>query len=368
MNDMILVINAGSSSVKLALYPHRGGTGAELTGAIDRIGGAATLTLIGADGSMSKSPVEAKDHAAAVEVMATATAEAIPSARISAIGHRIVHGGTQFSEPTRLSPETITSLEALIPLAPLHQPHSLRGVREAARLYPHAPQIACFDTAFHMSKPWLHDSFALPQSYYEEGLRRYGFHGLSCQSILRGLLAEDYPLDKRNIVIAHLGNGCSVTAVKGGRAHATSMGFSTLDGLVMGTRSGSIDPGVLLYWLRQGKDVTEIESILYQQSGLLGLSGISNDMRDLEASDNPAAATAIETFIVRAAEEICRLSGAMGGLDAVVFCGGIGENAASVRERISKGLSFIGPNGPEILVRITREEEEIMLMTRSCTP
>ncbi len=364
MTDAILVLNAGSSSIKFAAFPAEGSDEALLSGGVERIGAQAQLSI----STGERAGVAAPDHPSALTLVADRVAEHLHGGHIHAVCHRIVHGGAQFSTPIPLDDAALTALDDLIPLAPLHLPHGLQGVRAAQALYPDAAQIACFDTAFHSAKPWLHDSFALPQSYYDEGIRRYGFHGLSCESILRTLRAEGYPVDTRRIAIAHLGNGCSVTAVKHGVGHASSMGFSTLDGLVMGTRCGYLDPGVILYWLNQGKTAAEIEDILYHRSGLLGVSGLSNDMRDLTASTDPSAQRAVEVFVSRVVEEVCRLAGTMGGLDAVVFCGGIGENARDIRERITAGLGFLpGPSGagPEILVRETREEHEIMLEARA---
>ncbi|MEM7711210.1 MAG: acetate kinase, partial [Pseudomonadota bacterium] len=263
MTDAILVLNAGSSSIKFAAYSVADAEDSMVSGLVDRLGGAARLTLYGTP----PRAVDAPDHAIALALVAEALAAALPGTRLIAIGHRIVHGGPDHSAPVRLDDARLAELNALIPLAPLHQPHGLNGVRMARRLYPDAAQIACFDTAFHATKPWLHDHYALPPEQYEAGVRRYGFHGLSCQSILRTLRAEGCPVEDRRLVIAHLGNGCSATAVMGGTGHATSMGFSTLDGLVMGTRCGSLDPGVILYWLHQGKSTAEIEDLLYKRSG-----------------------------------------------------------------------------------------------------
>ncbi|MEM7645106.1 MAG: acetate/propionate family kinase [Pseudomonadota bacterium] len=364
MTDAILVLNAGSSSIKFAAYPIGKGENPPVAGLIERIGGDAKFTI----SSAPPRSVDSADHPAALALVAAAVTQDLPDTGIAAVSHRIVHGGARFSAPIVLDADSLHDLDQLVPLAPLHQPHGLQAVRTAQSLYPGAAQIACFDTAFHATKPWLHDSYALPHAHYDEGLRRYGFHGLSCQSILRTLHAEDYPVATRRIVIAHLGNGCSATAVLNGRGHATSMGFSTLDGLIMGTRCGQLDPGVILYWLRQGKTRAEIEDILYKRSGLLGLSGRSNDMRDLTAAQDPAADAAIEAFVMRAVEEICRLTGTMGGLDTLVFCGGIGENATLVRDRIVDGLGFLpgrSGSGIDVLVRETREEHEMMLAARS---
>ncbi|MEM1066004.1 MAG: acetate/propionate family kinase [Pseudomonadota bacterium] len=366
MTGAALILNAGSSSIKFALFPEADGDAPMLTGAVERIAGDAMLHVSPKGAERQSTPIDAPDHAASLR----AIAGALGDQHITAVGHRIVHGGPDFTAPVEIDDAVLDALQAIVHLAPLHLPQALDGIRATRRLYPVARQVAAFDTAFHAEKPWLHDSFALPTAMYDEGVRRYGFHGISCQSILRGLHAEGLAIDTTKIVIAHLGNGCSMTAVRGGRCHATSMGFSTLDGLVMGTRSGRIDPGVLLHWLRAGKSGDEIEQILYHRSGLLGLSGLSNDMRDLEASDDPNAQRAIDSFVARAVEEACRLAGTMGGLDMVVFCGGIGENADMLRDRIMDGLAFLpgaDGSGPKALVRATREEHEILCAVRATT-
>ncbi|MEM6609264.1 MAG: acetate kinase [Pseudomonadota bacterium] len=364
MTDAILALNAGSSSIKFALYPADGDISAIRSGLFERIGGASQLRVTSADGTTSTAPAYAADHEAAFALILEGLLNQLPDTTIVAVGHRIVHGGAIFSDPVELTPDVLIALEDLTLLAPLHQPHGLRCAREVTRRIPSAVQVACFDTAFHAAKSRLHDTFGIPRKFYDEGLRRYGFHGLSCQSVLRKLRAMGYPVDDRRIVIAHLGNGCSATAILGGVGHASSMGFSTLDGLIMGTRCGRLDPGVILFWLRQGKSLHEIEDILYHHSGLAGLSGFSNDMRDLSQSSDPAAIEAIEVFVACIVEEICRLAGTMGGLDAVVFCGGIGENAGHIRRDVAQGLAFLSPGGPEILVMKTDEESEILVATR----
>lgn len=372
MMEGVLVLNAGSSSLKVAAYAADGAETADdapwLKGAVERIGGASWLTLTRPDGARETTEIKAEDHRAALSVAARRLAQALPAARIVALGHRIVHGGPHYSGPAIITPSVLAELETLIPLAPLHQPQGLAGVRSAEALFPGALQVACFDTAFHAQKPWVQESFGLPSEAFDAGVRRYGFHGVSCQSIMRTLRAEGFPAEDRRLVIAHLGNGCSVTAVKNGAGYANSMGFSTLDGLLMGTRSGRLDPGVLLYWLRQGKSPEDIETLLYKRAGLLGVSGLSNDVRDLSASPAPEAARALEMFVARAVEEIARMAGAMNGLDCVVFCGGVGENAAALRDRIVAGLGFLrqASGAPlDILVRATDEERELMLTARA---
>jgi len=262
---------------------------------------------------------------------------------IAGIGHRVVHGGPDFSDPVRVTPEIEAALTDLVPLAPLHQPHNLAGIAAARDLFPDAVQVACFDTAFHRGHPWVNDTFALPRRFYEDGIRRYGFHGLSYDYIT-GVIARDEPeLHAGRIIIAHLGNGASMCAVQRGQSIGSTMGFSALDGLPMGTRCGQIDPGAVLHLIEQkGMTPKEVLSLLYTESGLLGLSGISSDMRELLASDRPEAREAIDYYVFRARREIGALSAVLGGLDALVFCGGIGENADIIRRRIVDGLEYLG--------------------------
>jgi acetate kinase len=242
-----------------------------------------------------------------------------------------------------LDEEVTGELERFSPFAPLHQPHNLAGVRAARDAFPEALQVACFDTAFHRNHPWVNDTFALPREYYEKGIRRYGFHGLSYEFIA-GELARSAPhLHSGRVVVAHLGNGASMCALMGGRSVGSTMGLSALDGLPMGTRCGQIDPGVLLYLMdEEGMGADEISDLLYRRSGLLGLSGLSNDMRRLEAADAPEAAQAIDYFVFRIRRELGALSAVLGGLDALVFTGGIGENSALVRERVCTGQDWLG--------------------------
>lgn len=364
MPELLLALNVGSSSLKFQASPPGDLSASLLSGAVERVGSdQARLKLRRGAAAASAAKVDAPDHARALAAVAESLAAAFPDANVQGVGHRIVHGGAAFAAPVEATSEVLADLDALVPLAPLHQPHGLAGVRAAKALFPAARHVVCFDTGFHAGKPWVHSALALPRAHHEAGLRRYGFHGLSCQSILRSLRAEGYPVAERKLVIAHLGNGCSVTAVLNGASLANSMGFSTLDGLTMGSRCGRIDPGALLHLLRNGMSPDELETLLYKRSGLLGLSGVSNDMRDLEASDAPEARDAIDYFVARAVEEIARAAAALRGLDAVVFCGGIGENAKAVREAIVDGIAFLSGRdggGVEALVRETKEEEELL--------
>ncbi|OWU86056.1 acetate kinase [Oceanicola sp. 22II-s10i] len=343
----VLVLNAGSSSLKFGLFT----AGAEpqelLGGGVERIGGAARIKLTGAAGleiaRRDLDPAQGTDHAAALRAILAETETHSPDAAIVAVGHRVVHGGMEFAAPVLLTPEVIAQLETLIPFAPLHQPHNLAGIRAAQLAFPAARQVACFDTAFHRGHPFVNDTFALPRAYYDKGVRRYGFHGLSYDYIA-GHLATHHPdLHAGRVVVAHLGNGASMCGMVGGRSVASSMGFTALDGLPMGTRSGQIDPGVLLYLLDQeGMTTAEVADMLYTRSGLLGLSGLSHDMRTLLASDAPEARQAIDYFTFRIRRELGGLAAALKGLDALVFTGGIGENAAPIRAEVCAALDWIG--------------------------
>lgn len=367
MTELLLALNVGSSSLKFCAAASGALEAALLVGAVERVGtDRSQLSLKRPGGTKDVVELGAADHSTALAAVGEAVAAELPGRRMIGVGHRIVHGGGRYSSATKVTPQLLADLEALIPLAPLHQPHGITGVRAAQALFPHATHVACFDTGFHAAKPWVHDAFALPRRFYEQGLRRYGFHGLSCQSVVRTLRRDGYPLDQRKLVIAHLGNGASITAMAGGRSVANSMGFSTLDGLTMGTRCGRIDPGALLHLLRQGLTAEDLEELLYKRSGLIGLSGYSNDMRDLLGSDTVQARETVAFFIARVVEEIGRMAAVIGGLDTVVFCGGIGENAHELREKISNGLVFLpGRNneGVEFIVVNTKEELEILLET-----
>ncbi len=343
----VLVLNAGSSSLKFGLFECGDAPRALATGLVERIGGAAALHLRDDTGEMlaryDLSPKNAGDHSGALSAALTAINAKFPDAQVAAVGHRVVHGGMDFSEPTVITADVVARLKAFIPFAPLHQPHNLAGIAAALSAFPSATQIACFDTGFHRHHPFVNDTFALPRSYHDKGVRRYGFHGLSYDSI-SGALADMAPtLHAGRVVVAHLGNGASMCGLLGGRSIASSMGFSALDGLPMGTRCGQLDPGVILYMMQsEGLDADAIADLLYKKSGLLGLSGISHDMRRLLASDDPHAREAVDYFCFRIRRELGGLAAALGGLDAVVFTGGIGENAAPIRQAVCTGLDWIG--------------------------
>lgn len=338
--SIVLTLNAGSSSLKFGAYSLENQTSAPLiSGQVERLGPTARLRIKGAE----PKDLGATDHARALDEILKALRDQLGEPKVMAVGHRIVHGGTDFTAPAELDDVALQKLRLLIPLAPLHQPHNLACVDAAIAAFPDALQIGCFDTAFHRSHPWVNDTFALPRHFYDEGVRRYGFHGLSYDYITSYLSGHHPDLFKGRVVIAHLGNGASLCAAKGGKSIASTMGFSALDGLPMGTRSGQLDPGVMLYLMDQkGLSTAEITDLLYRKSGLLGLSGISGDMRALEASDAPEAAQAIDYFVFRITREIGAMSASLGGIDGLVFCGGIGENSSYIRARVSENLAFLG--------------------------
>jgi acetate kinase len=341
----VLTLNAGSSSLKFALFAAQATTDTPVaSGLADRIGPDCTLHLKDVDGQALPVAPGARDtHEQVLAVIIASLRADFPGLALDAVGHRVVLGGVHYAQPLVLDDAILEKLAALEPFAPLHQPHNLRGIRAAMAAFPGVPQVACFDTAFHRHHPWVNDTFALPRSLYDEGVRRYGFHGLSYEYVA-GALAHIAPkLAAGNVVVAHLGNGASMCAVQNGRSVASTMGFSALDGLPMGTRCGQLDPGVLLYLMDQkGMRAAQISDLLYKQSGLLGLSGLSNDMRTLEAAGTPEAAQAIDYFVFRCQREVGAMAAAMGGIDALVFCGGIGEHSALVRQRICERLGWMG--------------------------
>ena len=343
MTEAVLTLNAGSSSLKVALFPASGDQ-PMVTGLVDSIGPNAALKLKNERGeAIAPVPGDMSTHAGAMQTVVASLRRAYPDLDLVAIGHRVVHGGDRHTAPALVDAAELQALDALSPFAPLHQPHNLAGIRAAMESFPGVPQVACFDTAFHRNHPWVNDTFALPRSFYDEGVRRYGFHGLSYDYV-SGELARTAPqLAEGRVVIAHLGNGASMCALQDGRSMASTMGFSALDGLPMGTRSGQLDPGVMLYLMDQrGMSAAEISDLLYKRSGLLGLSGLSNDMRRLEAAGTPEATQAIDYFVFRAQREVGAMAAALGGIDALVFCGGIGENSRLIRARICERLDWMG--------------------------
>ncbi len=350
MRGTILVLNAGSSSVKFSLFGTGATAGLELLsrGQVEGIGTSPRfLARSGSGETLVRREWPADDgfdHERAIAtILGWLEAEGGEDA-LRAAGHRVVHGGTAFAAPIRVDDAVLARLESFCPLAPLHQPHNLAGIRALRRLRPGLPQIACFDTAFHRARPAIADRFALPEEFFAGGIRRYGFHGLSYEYITAVLAERDPHLAAGRVLVAHLGNGASICAIRAGRPVDTSMSFTPLDGLVMGTRPGTLDPGVLLHLLQaRGMDAGDLEELLYHRSGLLGVSGISSDMRELLARlDDPRAALAVELFVYRAVRELGGLVAVMGGLDGLVFTGGIGEHAAEIRARICEGIGWLG--------------------------
>jgi len=349
MSSGVVVLNAGSSSLKFALY--RSGARAQqrvLSGQIENIEQAPHLALYESTGDLSERSLKTyadpeRTRAEALALLIDLLSERIGGEGLLAAGHRVVHGGATFREPVVVDQAVLTLLEALVPLAPLHQPHNLAAIRAFLDVAPGMPQVACFDTAFHNTQPEVATLYALPQELRARGVRRYGFHGLSYEyiaSVLPDYLGER---SEGKVVVAHLGNGCSLCALREGRSVGTSMGFTALEGLVMGTRPGSVDPGVVLYLLQEmSMDVDAVVDFLYHRCGLLGVSEISHDMRELLATDDVRATRAIDLFIYRAVTQIGALVAALEGLDALVFTAGIGEHATVVRERICRGLAWLG--------------------------
>ena len=341
---LIGVINAGSSSLKFSFYE---GERRILTGQVDGIGTRPSASATGTNGEAIAPPdLGTKPPVVASEVLPTIlpwAREKIGNRRLAALGHRVVHGGLRYSRPARVTSELLAELEALVPLAPLHEPHNLAPIKMAMTLNPELPQVACFDTAFHRTAPEVEQAFALPYSFYEEGIRRYGFHGLSYEYIASVLPERTPEIANGRVVVAHLGNGCSACAMQNRVSMATTMGFTALDGLPMGTRSGALDAGVVLHLIQQkGMSGEQLVDLLYRRSGMLGLSGISSDFRQLLASDNPRASFAVDVFCYRVAGHIASLAAALGGLDGVVFTAGVGENAAPVRRAICRACSWLG--------------------------
>jgi len=348
MSDTILVLNVGSSSIKFTLFAAAGPlthASALCDGAIENIGGAARFRARSDSGStLIDRGLASATHEDALRTLLDWFESNYAGHRLVAAGHRVVHGGQRHVAPVLIDKAVLGDLRALIPLAPLHQPHNLRAIEAMAMLHPALPQVACFDTAFHASQPPVATTFALPQALTEQGIRRYGFHGLSYEYIASRLPEVLGPDAARGrVVVAHLGAGASMCAMRGGKSVATTMGFTALDGLMMGTRSGTIDPGVILYLLDERKmSATGVSDLLYKQSGLLGVSGISDDMRALLASADPRAKTAIDLFVYRIGRELGSLAAALGGVDALVFTAGIGEHAPEIRRRVGEDARWLG--------------------------
>ncbi len=349
MTDMLLILNAGSSSLKFTLFELRTPLDAQdavCDGMILGFGEGSRFQLKDGRGRvlLTRHLDDVFSHHRALSAALNVLKERFDAAELKAVGHRIVHGGRKFLGPVRLDAKVIGELKRLSPLAPLHQPHNLAAVEAMAQLHPALPQIACFDTAFHATQPDLATRFALPQALHDEGVQGYGFHGLSYEYIAGCLPEVLGPVRAEGrVIIAHLGSGASMCALKGRRSIATTMSFTPLDGLMMATRPGALDPGVLLYLLNEKKLTAKaLGDLLYHHCGLLGVSGISADMRDLLASDAPSAQRAIDLFVYRIGRELGGLAAVLGGLDALVFTAGIGENAPQIRARVCAGACWLG--------------------------
>jgi acetate kinase len=348
MADAILVLNAGSSSIKFSLFADQGGQPEfRLGGLLEGIYTSPAFSARDAKGtSLGTRKWEAGarlGHDGGIAHLIEFLQGYRDAYRLIAVGHRVVHGGIDFAQPVRLDPQVLAKLDKLVPLAPLHQPHNLAPIKIIAEMSPQLPQVACFDTGFHRAQPELAQAFALPPEITDRGVRRYGFHGLSYEYIASALPRMDAKAGAGRVVVAHLGNGASMCAMHGGKSVASTMGFTAVDGLPMGTRCGNMDPGVMLYLMDELKmDARAIEKLIYQKSGLLGVSGISSDMRTLLASAEPRAKLAVDLFVYRIGRELGSLAAALGGLDALVFTGGIGERSAAIRDRVCRGAVWLG--------------------------
>jgi acetate kinase len=346
MADAILALNAGSSSIKFSLFEVGESSQLNLVarGELEQIGSGQHFIARDPGGAVLAEETRPRQSFRLLMEKVIGWAEQhLGADRLIAVGHRVVHGGPDHDKPERVTPELLAELDSLTPLAPLHEPHNLAPIRAIAAARPELLQVACFDTAFHHGMPAVATRFALPHAYEAEGVRRYGFHGLSYEYLSRRLRERAPELARGRVIAAHLGNGASLCAMRDGRSIDTTMGFTALDGLVMGTRCGNIDPGVILY-LEQERGLTakDVEDLLYRKSGLLGVSGISSDMRTLLASCDRPARDAIELFVFRIAREVGALTSSLEGLDAIIFSAGIGEHAPQIRAMVCARLSWLG--------------------------
>jgi acetate kinase len=378
----ILTINSGSSSLKVALYEMSQVETLLLTANVERVGlPDSQIQIIAADGApLFDQHNDLPNHDAALQALFTWLKDHPSGSNLSAVGHRVVHGGSRYSEPQPVTPTLIAALRELTPVDPDHLPQALDGIETVGRIYPSLPQVACFDTAFHRHMPKVAQMYALPRKFYDAGLLRYGFHGLSYEFILWELRHLDPVTASGRVIIAHLGNGASMVAVQAGLSLDTTMGFTPVAGLVMGTRCGDLDPGALLY-LQQAHGMTaaELNELINQQSGLLGISETSSDMKDLldREAEDPRAAEAIALFCYQAKKYLGAYTAALGGLDTLVFTGGIGEHAAAIRRSICDGLSFLGlqldperndahaplisGDNSRVTVRVIKTDEDLMI-------
>lgn len=346
MDDYALVLNAGSSSLKFCVFERPAGEGwhLEARGQVEGIGTAPRLSVKDAQGeTLANQEILARNGSDALDNLAGWLRLQYGGSRVLAVGHRVVHGGARFRGPTLVNREVLGELYQLVPLAPLHQPYNLAAIEAVFERLPGIPQVACFDTSFHRGQPEVAELVPLPRELRQQGLQRYGFHGLSYEYIASVLPHVAPDIAGGRVIVAHLGSGASLCALKNGKSCDSTLGFTALDGLCMGTRPGTLDPGVVLH-LFQGLNLPakEVETILYKKSGLLGVSEISNDMRDLLGRLEPSARLAVDYFVYRAAKEIGSLTAALGGLDAIVFTAGIGENSAEIRQRICESSAWLG--------------------------
>jgi acetate kinase len=346
--DFALVLNAGSSSLKFCIYhrPVAASWSLDARGRIEGIGTAPRFSArSGAGQTLADERLDAtvSDGRGALDRLAAWLRSRYGGGRVLGVGHRVVHGGARFTGPVVVTPDVMDELRALIPLAPLHQPHNLAAIEAVLDLLPGIPQVACFDTSFHRGQPAVAELVPLPREIRDRGVQRYGFHGLSYEFIASVLPRVAPEIAAGRVIVAHLGNGASLCAMKNGRSLDSTFGFTALDGLCMGTRPGAVDPGVILHLFQGlGLGAKDVETILYDKSGLLGISGISNDMRDLLASDEPAARLAVDYFVYRASMEIGSMAAVLGGMDGLVFTAGIGENSAEIRRRIGEATAWLG--------------------------
>jgi acetate kinase len=348
MDAYALVLNAGSSSVKFCVYrnPERESWRLEARGQIDGIGSSPRFAAKDGTGvTLDERTLDpsVRDGRAAIDELADWLRSRYSGARVAGVGHRVVHGGSRYGGPTVVTLDVLKDLRALVPLAPLHQPYNVAAIEAVADRLPEAPQVACFDTSFHRGQPAVAELVPLPAEIRAAGVQRYGFHGLSYEYIASVLPKAAPEIADGRVIVAHLGSGASLCALKHGRSVDSTLGFTALDGLCMGTRPGAVDPGVILYLVQDlGLSAKDVETMLYKKSGLLGISGISNDMRDLIASREPGARLAVDYFVYRAAKEIGALAAVLGGIDGLVFTAGIGENAPEIRRRICEASAWLG--------------------------
>ena len=383
MDEFGLVLNAGSSSLKFSVYRRREAAGWALQarGQIEGIGTAPKMSARDGEGKKVDCAAPAagvRDGGQAIAHLADWLRARYGGSRVVAVGHRVVHGGPRFTGPARVTPEVMQELRRLVPLAPLHQPHNLAAIDAVAERIPDVPQVACFDTSFHRGHSPVAELVPLPRDLTGDGVQRYGFHGLSYEYIASVLPSVAPAIAHGRVIVAHLGSGASLCAMKDLRSLDSTLGFTALDGLCMGTRPGAVDPGVILYLFQSlGLNATQVEDMLYKKSGLLGISGISNDMRDLLENDAPGARLAVDYFVYRAAKEIGALAAVLGGVDGLVFTAGIGENSGVVRRRICDASAWLGIEldaaandrnapliskaGSRVKVRVVPTNEELMI-------